>query len=508
MKFEDLLMQRNEEQQHKRLDLENEVVQLQTDLCKEQKQNRALRCALHGPVASRSTLSQFLPLQVRVLLAKVAMVEEEIMYLKRKVEDLKVCLHEERKQNRECDVLQQQQKLHFCQFRNEREESRGFHKPQRPPYHTVDIRRQRWIRDSKASMAPEAENPAMFISLNDHETSTERPNRLSEKLIKCLISIFLKLNHPSAQPDCKGSVKLSLSCLNSKGLVSKTSFNCKEPVFFFNESNSILDPYGRVNDGTVRDIGPYKNFIQFTRNSLDLSHLPDCFSANEKLRFLMQKLCTVDLSFLTYKQKLAFWINIYNACIMQAFLQHGLPSTPDKLLTLMNKAALNVGGIVLNALAIEHFILRYPCNSESNFIEKGSIDEKEKLLQRAYGLGYPEDNVTFALCRGNWSSPPLRVYTAEDAVNELGRTKAEYLEASVGVIYKKKIIVPRLLLWHTRKFAESMESLLEWIYSQLSRPGLLKQSILECLNVEKNSQIMKMVEIQPYESEFRYLLSI
>ncbi|BAT81219.1 hypothetical protein VIGAN_03089500 [Vigna angularis var. angularis] len=33
-------------------------------------------------------------------------------------------------------------------------------------------------------------------------------------------------------------------------------------------------------------------------------------------RVLMHKLCDVDLSFLTYKQKLAFWINIYNACIM------------------------------------------------------------------------------------------------------------------------------------------------------------------------------------------------
>jgi len=30
----------------------------------------------------------------------------------------------------------------------------------------------------------------------------------------------------------------------------------------------------------------------------------------------MQKLCAVDPSLLTNKQKLAFWINIYNFCVM------------------------------------------------------------------------------------------------------------------------------------------------------------------------------------------------
>ncbi|KAL5125362.1 hypothetical protein HKD37_02G005594 [Glycine soja] len=53
---------------------------------------------------------------------------------------------------------------------------------------------------------------------------------------------------------------------------------------------------------------------------------------------------------------------LHNECT--AFLHLGLPSTQEKLLSLMNKAAMNVGGIVLNALAIEHFILRHPCESK------------------------------------------------------------------------------------------------------------------------------------------------
>ncbi|KAM1028730.1 hypothetical protein EV1_040950 [Malus domestica] len=88
---------------------------------------------------------------------------------------------------------------------------------------------------------------------------------------------------------------------------------------------------------------------------------------------------------------------------------------------------------LLNALAIEHFILRHPSESKH-----GTAYGKEMLLRHAYGLGYPEPYVTFALCRGSWSSPALRVYTSDDIVNELERAKLEYLEASVEVTSKKE----------------------------------------------------------------------
>lgn len=101
----------------------------------------------------------------------------------------------------------------------------------------------------------------------------------------------------------------------------------------------------------------------------------------------------------------------------------------------------------------------------------------------------------------------LRVYTPDNIANEMERAKLEYLEASIGVTSRKKIVVPKLLQWHMRDFADEMESLLEWIYSQLPRSGSLKRLIMECLNGEAKTPISKMVEVQPYESEFRYLLS-
>ncbi|KAL6980543.1 hypothetical protein U1Q18_022186 [Sarracenia purpurea var. burkii] len=269
----------------------------------------------------------------------------------------------------------------------------------------------------------------------------EKPNELSEELIKCLIGIFLKLNQASLGRKGSSIVpKHPLSCMNSKDFISKTTFNCKAPEFSFDKTSNI-DPYGMLPhfDGPTRDVGPYKNFIQITRSSLDISRVSECCQAMAKLRDLIYKLCYVDLTSLTYKQKLAFWINIYNSCIMHAFLQHGLPSTEEKLLALMNK---------------------------------------------------------------------LRVYTPEGVVNELGRARVEYLEASVGITSKKKIVVPKLLQWHMKNFADDLESLLEWIYSQLPHSSPLKRLIMECLITETKSPLEKKVEIQHYDSEFRYLLPL
>ncbi|KAH7537191.1 hypothetical protein FEM48_Zijuj03G0066000 [Ziziphus jujuba var. spinosa] len=505
MKFEEFLMQRSDNQQ-RRLALEDEVINI-----------------FFFPF--------IFPIWVQMLLAELAMVEEEILWLERKVEELKLKLYQERSQNREWEMRQQEQPrrlwkqnhLVLCEEGNQSSSLVVGEQRCRSQNYEV-LKKERMAGDRRSSMGSASEIQSWFSNYRsngeiaeisrrssgrsrnphgkkDNENGIQRPNELSEELLKCLICIFLELNETTLL-DKEGSAgvpKLSLSCMNSKGFMAKTSLiSCKSPAF-------NIDPYGILPDldGSSRDVGPYKNFIQITRSSLDMSRSSECLTRFGKLRVLMHRLCDVDLTFLTYKQKLAFWINIYNACIMHAFLEHGLPSTQEKLLVLMNKAALNVGGIVLNALAIEHFILRHPSESLH-----GHAYEKEMLLRHVYGLGYPEPNVTFALCRGSWSSPALRVYSPDNVVNEMERAKVEYLEASVGVTSKKRIVVPKLLQWHMFDFADDMESLLEWIYSQLPRSGSLKRLMMKCLNGEIKSSIAKMVEVQPYEYEFRYLLLI
>ncbi|KAJ0705096.1 putative ternary complex factor MIP1, leucine-zipper [Helianthus annuus] len=506
MKFEELIMQETQQNQ-KTLALQQEVEQLEEELEEELKLSKVLQYALDGPCCPCLSTQTHLPFKIKELLTELATVEEEIMWLEKKVHKLNLSLYLEKKQTREWE-LQQLKNLHPRHQRSRtkphrRQQSRLKFMNNNHELQDFDTQRRRSSFGSSVDFRY-TKLGLSVLEVNHNHNHIRNPNKLSEDLIKCLIGIFLDMNQPF--PDSEEGSDIAhkqVSCMSSKSFISKTSFNCTAPTFFYNNNGSNFDPYSISLDfdGAVRDIGPYKTFTHITRTTLDHTRISECSTEVGKIRVLMQKLCSAKLSLLTYKQKLAFWINIYNACIMHAFLQHGLPSTQEKQLVLMNKAVINVGGIVVNALAIEHFILRHPSNSNH-----GLANEREILLRHAYGLGFPEPNVTFALCRGSWSSPALRVYTAEDIVNELARARLEYLDASVGVISKKKIMVPKLLHWHMKDFADDLESLLEWIYSQLPQSGSLKRLIMECLNGETKSNPAKMIEIQPYVYEFRYLL--
>ncbi|XP_052624636.1 uncharacterized protein LOC111905752 isoform X1 [Lactuca sativa] len=533
MKFEELIMQETREKQ-KTMQLQEEVDQLEAELEDELKLSKTLQYALDGPI--HPCFSTHLPFKIKELLTELATVEEEIMWLERKVNKLNLSLYLEKKETREWE---------FRQLRDLHPQSHNHH--HRPRKHTLRRQQNRakfmsyelQDYDSKKSFplvkqrrsfhgsSIDIKHAKLQLSVLRTDDITKNPNKLSEDLIKCLIGIFLELNQPLIDSE-EGSdiVPKHISCMNSKSFISKTAFNCTctPPTFFFNNNASNLDPYATLldSDYTIRDIGPYKTFTQITRNTLDHTRISECSKEVGKLRILMQKLCNVELNLLTYKQKLAFWINIYNACIMHAFLQHGLPSTQEKLLVLMNKVHL-IKMLIHDrnpklklydsgsnqrrwhcGKCIRNRTLHSPVS-----IRLRSSNEREMLLRQTYGLGFPEPNVSFGLCRGSWSSPALRVYTAEDIVNELARARVEYLEASVGVVSKKKMImIPKLLQWHIKDFADDMESLLEWIYSELpqSGTGSLKRLIMECLNGDTKSSPAKMIEIQPYVYEFRYLL--
>lgn len=71
-----------------------------------------------------------------------------------------------------------------------------------------------------------------------------------------------------------------------------------------------------------------------------------------------------------------------------------------------------------------------------------------------------------------------------------------------------KLVLPKLLQWHMREFVDGMESLLEWIYSQLPQSVSVKRLVGECLNSETKFPVTKKVKIQLYASEFRYRLPL
>ncbi|PHT44480.1 hypothetical protein CQW23_13638 [Capsicum baccatum] len=512
MKFEDLLMQPSDENQ-KRILLEEEVEELREELDGQLQVKTVLQYALQRPNVGSCPCISTLPRRVQHLLEEVVMAEEEIAWLERKVDALKMKLYREKELAEKWEVLQLKQVQH-------QQHQRLISKPLPPPRpdrsQNYQLRKQYRIRkDRRASVGSSIDFHIIYSPINlneeeiiesssrgsrnwrrhhsqpvDLETNNETPNKLSEEVLKCLISIYLKLNKASLENQSSSTISTSIAKQSQTcSKKSKSNFICSKtctssaadaPIFALNDYASNLDPYGILLDtnGIQREIGSYKNFIQISTTSLNTCHISECLPQMGKLRSMVQKFSIVDITCLTYKQKLAFWINVYNICIMHA--------------------AINVGGIVLNALAIEHFILRHPRD-----IEHGLTDDNERFLRNAYGLEYPEPNVTFSLCRGSWSSPALRIYRPNEVTNELEKAKMAYLEASVGVTHKKKIMVPKLMQWHMKDFADDMESLVEWMYSQLPSSCSLKKSMMDCLvaGEKKSLSIAKMIELRIYRPD-------
>ncbi|CAO2193653.1 unnamed protein product [Urochloa humidicola] len=545
MKLMYFLMDRDE-QREKRLELEFEVSELETVLEKEQRLGRVLQCSLQGRVVCHCCLSTLVPTNIRGLLGELAMVEDEIFYLEKKVEDLRLRLRREQKWTDQC--IQQQQQQSWPQ--------------NRLPRHSVSSRRELQLHgaqqqqhlpklpcpgsdevlecESKASVGsvsvkgdemeharrsshckPSSETPAAA----ERKVCLNSLNKVSEELVRLMVSIFHKLNK-AGEMEMElggGAPKLNISCIGPRSLVPRVAVTGAAAAMSPLKNRRAAAAAAKAGYGAEKEVAAgagcqQRRFVEFTRASIDVSRISLCLVDIKNLRGLMQKLCTADPSLLTNKQKLAFWINIYNFCVMHAFLQHGLPPSPEKLVALLNQASVNVGGTVLNVLSIEHLILRHSPEGKQAIMDDGQRD-----LLHSYGLGYPEPNVVFALCRGSRSSPALRVYTAEEVSNELEVAKVEYLETTVRVASgggrrqqrRAAVVVPKLLHWHMRDFADDAASLLEWVHSQLPRAsGPLRRAIREVLGATGSGRgaaatpAAKMVEVEPYDAEFCYLLPV
>lgn len=326
----------------------------------------------------------------------------------------------------------------------------------------------------------------IFVTQDRKLSPDESPNTVSENILKCLSNIFLRMSSRKGRT-------------TADTLPSLTGYNSSESI----EKKEFGDPYGICSKFERRDIGPYKHLYAVEASSVNPNRTTISVFLVRRLKLLLEKLASANLQGLSHQEKLAFWINIYNSCMMNAFLEYGLPENPEMVVALMQKATINVSGHLLNAITIEHFILRLPYHSKFTFAK--GVKNDEMTARSIFGLELSEPLVTFALSCGSFSSPAVRVYTAANIENELQVAKKEYLQASVGVSTSKKLVaIPKLLDWYLLDFAKDLESLLDWICLQL--PNEHGKEAINCLERKNNEPLSNVLQIVPYEFSFRYLL--
>lgn len=283
------------------------------------------------------------------------------------------------------------------------------------------------------------------------------------------------------------------------------------------------DPYGVLHDHPSPDSGDYVEMVNVTipptseqRDRRDLTTL-------SRYRSLMEQLEKTDPSLLTHEERLAFWINLYNALVMNMYMEHGKPQTHSRQVALISKASCRVGGTAVSVPEIEYAILRAQSHwgtqvansghaairllsGRKAFSSRVMVSKFEKSDKRSsWALTKPEPLVTFALCSGAFSSPAVRLYSPENVRVELGRAKAMYLLATVGISKNRKIRLPKILSWYSRDIVPEEARLAEWVAHQLPEPqaSILAARLPAGKRAAYNS---KSIEMLHFDWSFRYLL--
>ncbi|MFO8114360.1 MAG: DUF547 domain-containing protein [Halorubrum sp.] len=169
---------------------------------------------------------------------------------------------------------------------------------------------------------------------------------------------------------------------------------------------------------------------------------PDREAARERLAGLDQR----DLDRLGPDERLALWLNVYNAATGDALLSD--PAQFDDRRRFFSKPVVTVAGEDLSLDAIEHGVLRgsqwkYGLGYVPNPFPSGFV-RRHRLPERDF-------RIHFAVNCGAASCPAVLAYDAESVDADLDAAAERYLRSET-VVEDGTAYLPRLLLWYRGDF--------------------------------------------------------
>ncbi|XVE74517.1 hypothetical protein DITRI_Ditri12bG0023400 [Diplodiscus trichospermus] len=187
---------------------------------------------------------------------------------------------------------------------------------------------------------------------------------------------------------------------------------------------------------------------------------------------LARDLQRINLKSLTQDERLAFFLNLYNAMVIHAVISIGHPEgILDKRAFFLDFQYL-VGGYPYSLTIIENGILRN--NRKSPYSLMKPLSNGDRRLEVAPSKVNPL--IHFGLCNGTRSSPRVRFFTAQGVEGELRSAAREYLQNG-GIeinLDKRTVYLTRIIKWFNVDFGQEKD-VLKWVmnYLDTTRSGLL-----------------------------------
>jgi hypothetical protein len=173
--------------------------------------------------------------------------------------------------------------------------------------------------------------------------------------------------------------------------------------------------------------------------------------AYRDFREVAQSLANCNLEDLGDKNtQTAFWINLYNALILDAVVQYQIKDSISRNFSLFRRAAYRIGGMRFSADDIEHGILRG--NRRNPYIPLPLFASDDPRL--AFSIDPPDPRIHFALVCGARSCPPIAFYDGEKINAQLDLAAAGFINGG-GADYdpiNKTLWLSKIFSWYQVDF--------------------------------------------------------
>ncbi|XP_057544345.1 uncharacterized protein LOC130823651 isoform X2 [Amaranthus tricolor] len=187
---------------------------------------------------------------------------------------------------------------------------------------------------------------------------------------------------------------------------------------------------------------------------------------------MVRSLHRVDLFALSLDEKLAFFLNLYNAMVIHAVIRRGYPEGMIERKSFVSDFQYIVGGHSYSLNAIRNGILR--SNQRAPYALVKPFSTGDNRLQ----MSLPMVNllIHFGLCDGSKSSPSVRFFSPQNVQAELRFAAREYFKRiAIEVdLSKRTVSLPCIMKWYSSDFGIEKEGL-KWMLSYLDagKAGLL-----------------------------------
>jgi hypothetical protein len=169
----------------------------------------------------------------------------------------------------------------------------------------------------------------------------------------------------------------------------------------------------------------------------------------------------------TPEEQLVFWINLYNALIMDGVITkeitQSVGSNPLHLLAFFRQTAYNVGGIRMSCDDIEHGILRG--NRGHPMVPGPQFTSTDARL--AWIVDPVDVRIHFALNCASRSCPPIQVYTADRLDEQLDLAARNFVNNDIQIdMGRNQINLSAIFKWFKADFG-GREGVLDFLIEHL-----------------------------------------